>query len=101
MSYRTLVLIAMIAALLLTSGCCGNSHRLEFQCETMLDQNWGKSVEAAKSSQILNPQAGENLDPVVGLDGQAAERNLEQYRQDSEEQAPQSYTINLETVGTR
>jgi hypothetical protein len=46
----------------------------------MLDKNWGNSFESAKQSQILNPEAGKNQDPVVGLDGQAAGNNMEKYR---------------------
>jgi hypothetical protein len=30
---------------------------------------------------MLNPEAGKETDPVVGLDGTAAEKNLEKYRQ--------------------
>ena len=70
---RCLTLIGLIAALLIFSGC-GTK-------ETMLDKNWGSSFESAKQSQILNPEAGKNLEPVVGLDGQAAENNMEKYRQ--------------------
>ena len=41
--------------------------------ETAIDLNWGRSYETAKYKQILNPDAGQNLDPVEGLDGTAAE----------------------------
>ncbi|MCD4820779.1 MAG: hypothetical protein K8R11_01595 [Methanococcoides sp.] len=47
----------------------------------MLSRNWGSSFESAKQSQILNPEAGKNLDTVVGLDGQAVENVVEKYRQ--------------------
>ena len=70
---RCLTLIGLIATLLIFSGC-GTK-------ETMLSRNWGNSFESAKQSQILNPEAGKNLDPVVGLDGQAAGNNMEKYRQ--------------------
>lgn len=69
---RGLTLIGLIATLLIFSGCAR---------ETMLNRNWGNSFESAKQSQILNPEAGKNLEPVVGLDGQAAENNMEKYRQ--------------------
>jgi hypothetical protein len=71
---RCLTLIGLIATLLIFSGC-GTK-------ETMLSRNWGSSFESAKQSQILNPEAGKNLDPVVGLDGQAAGNNMEKYRQE-------------------
>ena len=70
---RCLTLIGLIATLLIFSGCGTR--------ETMLSRNWGNSFESAKQSQILNPEAGKNLDPVVGLDGQAAGNNMEKYRQ--------------------
>ena len=70
---RCLTLIGLIASLLIFSGCGTR--------ETMLAKNWGSSFESAKQSQILNPEAGKNLDPVVGLDGQAVENIVEEYRQ--------------------
>ena len=69
---RCLTLIGLIATLLIFSGCAR---------ETMLSRNWGNSFESAKQSQILNPEAGKNIDPVVGLDGQAVENVVEKYRQ--------------------
>ncbi len=70
---RCLILIGLIAALLIFSGCGTR--------ETMLSRNWGSSFESAKQSQILNPEAGRNLEPVAGLDGQAAGNSMEKYRQ--------------------
>jgi len=58
---RYLTLIGLLASLLIFSGCGPR--------ETMLSRNWGNSFESAKQSQILNPEAGRNLEPVVGLDG--------------------------------
>ena len=69
-------IIGLIAALSVFSGCGTFSP----QRETILDRNWGTSLEATKQSQILNPEAGKNLDPVVGLDGQAAEASMKKYR---------------------
>ena len=69
-------IIGLIAALSVFSGCGTFSS----QRETMLDRNWGTSLEATKQGQILNPEAGKNLDPVVGLDGQVAEASMEKYR---------------------
>ena len=70
MGARCLIVIGLIAAMSIFSGCGA----------TKLDKNWGKSFESAKSDQILNPEAGQNQDPVVGLDGQAAESSLGTYR---------------------
>ena len=69
---RPFIVIGLIAALSICSGCAGTP---------VLDRFWGDSLEAAKSNQIMNPEAEENLEPVAGLDGQvAAELVLPSYR---------------------
>lgn len=64
---RCLTLIGLIATLLISSGCGVK--------ETMLDRNWGKSFELAKSNQILN-----------GPDEQVTEANIGKYRGYSKKQ---------------
>ena len=91
MGARCLIIIVLIAALSIFSGCGA----------TQLDKNWGKSFESAKSNQILNPEAGQNLDPVVGLDGQAAEGGLGKYRKGfSPKKGKQTYNLNLGSIGS-
>jgi len=58
---RPFIVIGLIAALSICSGCAGTP---------VLDKYWGDSLEAAKSNQIKNPEARKNLEPVTGLDGQ-------------------------------
>ena len=88
---RYLIVIGLIAVLSIFSGCA--------QKQTLLDSNWGKSFESAKSNQILNPEAGKNLDPVVGLDGQAAESSLGTYRNGFEQKASEkAYNLNLGSI---
>jgi len=94
---RYVLLIGLIAFLSILSGCAG---RTAAQRETMLDKNWGKSFELAKQNQILNPEAGKNPAPVVGLDGQAAEGNMEQYRKGFKGKASKKvYNLNLSSIG--
>ena len=70
---RPFIVIGLIAALSIFLGCAGTP---------VLDKYWGNSLEAAKSNQIMNPEAEENLEPVAGLDGQvAAELVLPIYRE--------------------
>ena len=89
MGARCLIIIVLIAALSIFSGCGA----------TQLEKNWGKSFESAKSNQILNPEAGQNLDPVVGLDGQAAEGGLGTYRNGfAPKKGKQTYNINLGSI---
>jgi hypothetical protein len=82
------ILIAFSIVLLLFAGCAYNT----------LETNWGSSFEASKTNQIANPDASENLDPVVGLDGQLAEKNMESYRQGCKGQE-ESTTYNLRLGG--
>ncbi len=69
---RCMILAGLIAALSISSGC-GTATPI-------LEENWGKSYESQKLSQIANPEAEENLEPVEGLDGVAAEINTGKYR---------------------
>ena len=85
---RCLTLIGVIAALLIFSGCGPR--------ETMLSRNWGTSFESARQSQILNPEAGRNLEPVVGLDGQAAGNNMEKYRQGFKKDTSKEMTLTIQ-----
>ena len=89
---RYLILIVSIALLQMSTGCAGT---------TELDRNWGRSFDTAKSSQILNPDAQKNLDPVVGLGGGAAEMIMEAYRGSlAPAEGEESYTVNLGSIGS-
>ena len=82
-------LIAFFIALLAFAGCT----------QSTLNNNWGNSFEASKANQIANPQASENLDPVVGLDGQIAESNMERLRQGPDGQKKSStYNLRLGSI---
>lgn len=75
---RHLLLIGVFAGLLFVS--CGTRTHL-FQTDSTLERNWGRSFEAAMYNQILNPDADKNLDPVLGLDGQASDYNVNKYKE--------------------
>ena len=64
----------------------------------VLDQNWGRSYETAKQNQILNPDAGKNMDPVEGLAGPAAERAIKELYHPSEKKQEPSMVIGIETI---
>ena len=77
-----IVVLAMFSASLL--GCAGNipeAQRIDY-----LNMNYGKSFESAKNNQILNPDAGKNLEPVVGLNGEAAEQGVDKYKKSFEKE---------------
>ena len=64
---RCLTLTGLIVALVMFPSCGGKPI---VQKDTMLERNWGRSYESAKYNQMLNPDAGKNLESVVGTDGQ-------------------------------
>ena len=87
---RCVIVTGLIATLSFSLGC-GKM--------TTLEKNWGESFESEKYNQIANPEAQENLEPVVGLDGVAAERNMEKYRGGFKEQPREEvYNLRLGTI---
>jgi hypothetical protein len=70
MGARYLSAIVIIASLAIFAGCGSQYY---YQGESPLEKNWGRAFESAKYNQTLNPDASENLAPVVGLDGEEAE----------------------------
>ena len=82
---KTLVILGWV---IFFAGCS------QMQKETLSDKNWGRSYEAAKYNQVLNPDATKNLNPVDDLDGQAANNNVEKYRDSFKEKRNQE-TINI------
>ena len=73
---RTIAVTIACAMLALFAGCSSSGPVHE---ETLLDKNWGRSVETAKYNQILNPDAGKNLTPVEGFNGKAADNSVKKY----------------------
>ena len=95
---KGLIIVTILFVGLLFFVSCGK----EFQKDTMLDQNWGKSFESAKQNQILHPEAGKNSEPVLGMDGKAAENALEKYQKSFEREPPKAnYEINLGVLGQK
>ena len=70
MQSRTFFLTSFAILTLVLSSCM----------VTALDRNWGDSYQSALTNQQLDPKASENLDPVYGMDGQAAAGNVGAYR---------------------
>jgi hypothetical protein len=55
---------------------------------TRLEADYGRSVDFARSNQILDPAAQQNLAPVYGFDGRAAAATIERYRSTFEKPTP-------------
>jgi hypothetical protein len=83
---KTIVITVVCAMLPLFVGCgdAGNLRR-----ETLLDQNWGRSVESAKYNQYLDPEAGKNPKTVEGLNGEAARNSVNRYENSFKKEARQ------------
>ena len=85
---RYIMLAGLIAALSISTGCGSVTP--------IVDDNWGKSYESQKLSQIANPEAEENLAPVMGLDGVAAENAVDNYRKGFQgEKGDTTYNLQL------
>jgi len=94
---RKITIPALLLIFAMVWGC-GTSQR-----QIALDKNWGRSNETARFSQILNPDASEDNNPVTGLDGEAARNSLVKYQNSfkSEESTGTVMNINLTGVGTK
>jgi hypothetical protein len=77
MSGKTYLIMAALVTLLST-GC---TRQIYHDGGSPIDKNWGRSYEEQKYSQIIDHEAGKNLDPVVGLDGKAAVNTVESYQE--------------------
>ncbi len=82
---RTVIFILCIAlTIFLISACAG---------PTRVEKNFGKSYKQALTNQILDPEAGKNLEPVTGMDGKAAQSSIEKYRKTFEQSRENSQPI--------
>jgi hypothetical protein len=75
---RYLILFGWIALLFFLMSCAASR----------LDMDFGNSSRLSKINQIHNPEAEQNIEPVYGLDGEAAQANTEKYRKDFEKSPP-------------
>jgi len=91
MMIRRLTTFGCAAALLIMAGCAANDPT-----PTLLEKNWGRSFEMARHSQILNPEAEKNMEPVEGLDGEAVLNTRDRYRKDFGKCPPPTvYNVNI------
>lgn len=62
--------ILTVTAGLMTGACA----------PTTISPNWGTAYQQMRASQVLDPTAGEQLDPVEGQDGSANATAMKTYR---------------------
>lgn len=79
--------ILLVIASILTA-CAEPAPRLEAE--------FGNSTRATLNAQIINPNAGNNPDPVAGLDGRAARDAIQNYKNSFTNPEP---TTNAFTIG--
>jgi hypothetical protein len=84
---RAPYLLIALSVIFFISACTG-PKRLEI--------DYGNSVNLSKSNQILDPNAQENLEPVTGMDGMAAQTSIDRYRKNFEQSPKNSqYSFNM------
>ena len=87
---------SIIFALIITtgaflSGCATEKSRVEM--------DYGTSYKLAKFNQTLDPDAGKDLEPVEGIDGQTAQKIMEKYHRGFENPAQVMPALTLGTSG--
>lgn len=68
-----------LALILLCSPVLADSYGPYFRCDCPQRDTYGDAFRMARDGQILNPDAGLNLDPVEGLEGPAAKKVYDNY----------------------
>ncbi len=97
---RNLLIVLVFGSSLLALGCAASRPCEPIWCQTpsRLEMDYGTSFKLSKFNQIANPESEKNLEPVTGLDGQAAKAVVEKYRKDFEKPAaPPSVTLSIGT----
>lgn len=91
------IALIMVCILWTFFAGCSSTGDHAFREETLLDKNWGRSVETAKYNQMLDPEAGKKVAPVEGLDGRAAGYAVDKYensfREKVRQESPTTTTI--------
>ena len=92
---QSLFLVGLGMSFLLLIGCAELNPG-----PSQVERDYGNSYNLAKHSQILNPEAAKNLEPVTGFDGKAAQKTIARYRQDFERPTPPpTYVLGLSSTG--
>jgi len=80
-----------LSLLALAISGCGTTPRL--------DRQFGYSVAALRTQQLINPQAADNRDPVNGMDGRAANAAYESYQKSFTAPVPQAAAFTIGVGG--
>jgi hypothetical protein len=90
MNSKIAILCCVGAVMFLAVGCAPSRVAMDY----------GTSFELQKYSQILNPEAEKNLEPVVGIDARAAQNIEDKYQKSFKQTQPSntSYQFNIGEV---
>ena len=91
-----IIVVLLGVGLLALWGC--NTHPWA-KPPTALEQNFGRAVESNKAMQILNPQAGLDTRPAVGLLPKAAEYSQDRLEKSFKAEQPAGPSILLQMGG--
>ena len=69
---KTIYVAVAVVSMGLLFGACSRAT---------ISPNWGLAYQDMRAKQVLDPMAGEKLDPVEGQDGRVNATAMEQYRQ--------------------
>lgn len=95
MTISRLVILSLILALIML-GCAAPPA----MNETPLGRNWGRSYVSQLYLQTANPDVVPNLDPLLGLAGDVAATNRNEYiKSFAEKQRRTTYNIDLTGLG--
>ncbi len=83
---RTITVAGALAAVALLSTACTTPATPSY------DARFGEAVRQAQAMQTLNPDAGKNTDPVIGIDGESGKNAVDGY-QESFKAPPRSFEI--------
>ena len=87
MKKKGMILFTVMIGCSLLAGCVGPRR---------VESDYGTSVKLAKANQVLDPEAENNLDPVLGLDSFSALHTLERHRRDFDRPSPApTYIFNV------
>lgn len=93
-TFKIISCIFILAGLL----ACSSQNAVIPMGDSMLEKNWGRAYETAKYNQILNHEAGKNTADVEGLDGDAAERNMQTYKRGGGQKQKPATEFGLVTI---
>ena len=73
MRWQSVLRLSAIGSIAILTACVSTTPNF--------DATFGDATREALRQQIINPQAGNNIDPVAGIDGRAARDAMDNYHE--------------------